>query len=913
MEPSGLEPGSEMLCPCCDTIAVFESEESPQESLLRSAAAVDGRVLEDPAFPISSVFDVVGREYTSAIRPGEWSTGEQILEQVAGGSESVERESVADSAETSGAATTLEALLSTPGSYASVRPLEPAGTPAESGGGLFHEAGPQRRKEADPAFVNGLLLKARNLHARCQFQDAAELLRSMSEGRKSSEVTSISVQSLYLANLQAAAREAFARVQRGEDELSQCPELSRYSDALKSYGLTDTDMEDRIWRLQRSRTRVKTQDGSSSKIVAVILLLGLLVGILSLLRVGAQGSALLQQKSKDQSQSAEAESKGAETAQQRQSQKRREALLEAAGAGRYRQAAGMLRGISAEEQDRLADDMDRNYRKHVQQLMASGAAEGRAESIRHLEGIQGVLESADPGGVNLKIRRVRCESLQMMANLMASSGNYSGAFDALTAAAQLTPDLPSQGELVSGIAETMVSEMEAGKGGLTAEIVIPELEAAPGIGMPVEIQAKLKQRAGAEMLKRALAAARSGDAGQLQLSVEGYQSMGKGGFTDFARLAGAEQFSGELLDQFDVALAAGDVDGAWLRLQAAVDMGADPRRLAEAQAKMSAWLERDVLSAVSRGDSAATALGCERLRSLHGGLPFSLEQSLCRLSREQLKSLPADLLASLLQVENSVGMSTALLTPGRLQMGVEPAPQNERVKSWSALPVHGVELSGVCWMGATEVTVGQYQTVMQSRLRGQEDHAMDQPCISASWHMATEFCRQLSALPDELSAGRRYRLPTESEWEYGCRAGATTDYCFGDDRKLLTEYAWLCYNSGMQSIELSLTFSGDYDALQQQTARSRTRVHPVGQCRPNAWGLYDMHGNVAEWTADWYGPYSAESQRNPAGPAEGTEKVVRGGNWNSDSLSVRSGHRQALHPEFGRAGFRIVMERFAVQ
>ena len=128
-----------------------------------------------------------------------------------------------------------------------------------------------------------------------------------------------------------------------------------------------------------------------------------------------------------------------------------------------------------------------------------------------------------------------------------------------------------------------------------------------------------------------------------------------------------------------------------------------------------------------------------------------------------------------------------------------------------------------------------------------------------------------------------------------------------------SEYAWLCYNSGMQSIELSLTFSGDYDALQQQTARSRTRVHPVGQCRPNAWGLYDMHGNVAEWTADWYGPYSAESQRNPAGPAEGTEKVVRGGNWNSDSLSVRSGHRQALHPEFGRAGFRIVMERFAVQ
>ncbi|MEY3227137.1 MAG: hypothetical protein RLZZ536_1756, partial [Planctomycetota bacterium] len=75
---------------------------------------------------------------------------------------------------------------------------------------------------------------------------------------------------------------------------------------------------------------------------------------------------------------------------------------------------------------------------------------------------------------------------------------------------------------------------------------------------------------------------------------------------------------------------------------------------------------------------------------------------------------------------------------------------------------------------------------------------------------------------------------------------------------------------------------------------------------------YDMHGNAAEWTADWFAEYQAGPQRNPEGPAEGSEKVVRGGNWNADAISVRSGHRQALQPEFGRAGFRVVMERVAV-
>jgi formylglycine-generating enzyme required for sulfatase activity len=223
-----------------------------------------------------------------------------------------------------------------------------------------------------------------------------------------------------------------------------------------------------------------------------------------------------------------------------------------------------------------------------------------------------------------------------------------------------------------------------------------------------------------------------------------------------------------------------------------------------------------------------------------------------------------------------------------------------------------VELSEACYLGATEVTVKQYHEVLQLRARSGEEFPENHPYVSASWFMAAEFCRRLTALPGELAAGRRYRLPTEAEWEYGCRAGTADDYCFGNDVTRLPDFAWLSYNSGLQSIETMLTFYSDFEELQRQTARSRTRPHSVGLRQPNAWGLYDMHGNAAEWTADWFAEYQAGPQRNPEGPAEGSEKVVRGGNWNADAISVRSGHRQALQPEFGRAGFRVVMERVAV-
>jgi formylglycine-generating enzyme required for sulfatase activity len=131
---------------------------------------------------------------------------------------------------------------------------------------------------------------------------------------------------------------------------------------------------------------------------------------------------------------------------------------------------------------------------------------------------------------------------------------------------------------------------------------------------------------------------------------------------------------------------------------------------------------------------------------------------------------------------------------------------------------------------------------------------------------AIEFCRRLSELPEEKAAGHTYRLPTEAEWEYACRAGTTTKYSFGDSDSELGDYAWCGINRGRAT-------------------------HPVGGKKPNAWGLYDMHGNVGEWCQDWVKSYPSGSVTDPTGPSSGKYRVVRGGSWVAVSKICRSAFR----------------------
>jgi formylglycine-generating enzyme required for sulfatase activity len=135
-------------------------------------------------------------------------------------------------------------------------------------------------------------------------------------------------------------------------------------------------------------------------------------------------------------------------------------------------------------------------------------------------------------------------------------------------------------------------------------------------------------------------------------------------------------------------------------------------------------------------------------------------------------------------------------------------------------------------------------------------------------------------LPTELE----YRLPSEAEWEYACRAGTTNRFSFGDDPGQADLYAWTSENSD-------------------------GKPHPVGLKRPNPWGLYDMHGNVWEWCSDWFAPFPKADLRDPAGAPPGKFKVFRGGGWNNDVEFARSGNRFMMSPSNGIhfVGFRLAL------
>jgi len=172
----------------------------------------------------------------------------------------------------------------------------------------------------------------------------------------------------------------------------------------------------------------------------------------------------------------------------------------------------------------------------------------------------------------------------------------------------------------------------------------------------------------------------------------------------------------------------------------------------------------------------------------------------------------------------------------------------------------------------------------------------EHPVVNVSWNDAIAFCKWLT---DQEQV--TYRLPTEAEWEYACRGGTTTAYSNGGDSEKLVEVANIV------------------DALAKEKYPDRIAINgrdghvftaPVGSFRPNAWGLHDMHGNVWEWTADWFGTPTAEPQDDPSGPETGMDKVIRGGDWYHDWSFARSAQRFPIYPTLCRrhAGFRVVRE-----
>ena len=230
---------------------------------------------------------------------------------------------------------------------------------------------------------------------------------------------------------------------------------------------------------------------------------------------------------------------------------------------------------------------------------------------------------------------------------------------------------------------------------------------------------------------------------------------------------------------------------------------------------------------------------------------------------------------STLQNQNFGGIDFVWCPPGTFLMG---SPEEEAGRSKEEL-LHQVTLTRGFWIGKYPVTQGQWLDVMGQNPSECRDAGLEAPIETVSWDDAQEFCRALSQRDD-----REYRLPTEAEWEYACRAESSSIWCFGYDEEKLGDYAWYDMNSDGQT-------------------------HPVGQKAPNDWGIHDMHGNVFEWCQDMYGDYPEGSTTDPHGPDDRVFPVYRGGSAFNGARYCRSAFRWrfAHHTRTINLGFRVVV------
>jgi formylglycine-generating enzyme required for sulfatase activity len=229
--------------------------------------------------------------------------------------------------------------------------------------------------------------------------------------------------------------------------------------------------------------------------------------------------------------------------------------------------------------------------------------------------------------------------------------------------------------------------------------------------------------------------------------------------------------------------------------------------------------------------------------------------------------------AETLDLGNGISLELALVPAGKFTLG---SWEHERLRGADEGPEHEVTFVRAFYVARYEVTQEQYQAVMGANPSAAQGAKF--PVEQVTWDEAQEFCRKASA-----RTGKTVRLPTEAEWEHACRAGTESRYSFGNDESGLDDAAWYWNNSFKQT-------------------------HAVGERKPNAWGLYDMHGNVWEWCQDFYGEYSAQSVRDPQGPAEGKYRVLRGGSWYTLAPFCRSAFRFYSLPtvRLGYVGFRVV-------
>jgi sulfatase modifying factor 1 len=290
-----------------------------------------------------------------------------------------------------------------------------------------------------------------------------------------------------------------------------------------------------------------------------------------------------------------------------------------------------------------------------------------------------------------------------------------------------------------------------------------------------------------------------------------------------------------------------------------------------------------LLIAVGCDDSPQTQQSTEQEFDLEG----SSDDEQPDEAEQPTKPVHADLpIIELPSITNTIGMTLNKIPAGTFMMG---SPDTEKDRQDDEHQ-HKVTISKAFYMQTTEVTQRQWKAVMGTEPWKGEDYVKegpDYPAVYVSWDDAVAYCKKLSE-----KESKTYRLPTEAEWEYACRAGAKTTWSFGDDENKLGDYAWYRENAW------------DID---------EKYAHQVRLKKPNAFGLYDMHGNVHEWCHDYFEEdyYKQSPAKDPTGPTSGSSRVLRGGSWGHYTRGTRSACRDRDAADFRNrvgVGFRLVRE-----
>ena len=235
-------------------------------------------------------------------------------------------------------------------------------------------------------------------------------------------------------------------------------------------------------------------------------------------------------------------------------------------------------------------------------------------------------------------------------------------------------------------------------------------------------------------------------------------------------------------------------------------------------------------------------------------------------TNQKTATVPVPMKTESVDLGGGVKMEFVLIRPGSFIMGSDNGLPEEK-------PVHKVTLTKPFYLGTFEVTQEQWQSVMGSNPSGFNGPKL--PVEQVSWNDCQIFLAKL-----QEKAGKKFALPTEAQWEYACRAGTTTRYSCGDNVATLAEYGWFRSKPGT--------------------------THPVGEKKPNPWGLYDMHGNVWEWCADWLnGSDPNGDATDPQGASSGSFRVLRGGAWANDAVGLRSSYRNGSTPGIRNFAFGL--------